>query len=108
MASETSGPPAGWYPHPSMVGTQRYWDGSGWTDHVAPASPPAAPQTPPADHSGLIVAGWLTAFIIPIVGFVLGCVLVSKSSGHASAIIVISVISALLWWTYLSAPSVGY
>jgi hypothetical protein len=34
--------PAGWYPHTSMVGTQRYWDGSSWTSHVAPTTPPAA------------------------------------------------------------------
>ena len=35
-------PPAaapGWYPHPTMAGTQAYWDGQQWTDHVAPASP---------------------------------------------------------------------
>lgn len=28
--------PAGWYPHPTMAGTQAYWDGEKWTDHVAP------------------------------------------------------------------------
>lgn len=38
--------PAGWYPHPSMADTQRYWDGETWTDHIAPgaASPVSAPQ----------------------------------------------------------------
>jgi len=37
---------AGWYPQPD--GTQRYWDGAQWTDHVSgtPAAP-AAPVTPP-------------------------------------------------------------
>lgn len=43
-APKSAGP--GWYPHPSMAGTQRYWDGSKWTDHVAPL--PVAPE-PPAD-----------------------------------------------------------
>lgn len=33
-------PPAGWYP---VNGEQRYWDGRGWTEHRAPASP-ATPQ----------------------------------------------------------------
>jgi len=28
--------PAGWYPDPEMVGTQRYWDGSAWTEHRTP------------------------------------------------------------------------
>ena len=35
--SERKKPAAGWYPHPKMPGTRRYWDGSAWTDHVAPA-----------------------------------------------------------------------
>ncbi len=39
------GSPAGWYPDSEQPGMQRYWDGSAWTDHRAPAqatgSPPA-------------------------------------------------------------------
>ncbi len=33
--------PAGWYPDPNQVDTQRYWDGRTWTDQRAPlaASP---------------------------------------------------------------------
>lgn len=30
-------PPAGWYPHPTMADTLRYWDGDAWTEHIAPA-----------------------------------------------------------------------
>lgn len=33
----------GWYPDPEMAGTQRYWDGSQWTDHRAPAANNAEP-----------------------------------------------------------------
>lgn len=29
----------GWYSDPEMAGTQRYWDGTEWTDHVAPSGP---------------------------------------------------------------------
>jgi hypothetical protein len=28
--------PAGWYPDPDQVQTQRFWDGSAWTDQRAP------------------------------------------------------------------------
>lgn len=37
--------PAGWYPQPD--GTQRYWDGSAWTDHIAPGAAQAADAVPP-------------------------------------------------------------
>lgn len=32
-------PAAGWYPHASTPGAQRYWDGDKWTDHLAPIPP---------------------------------------------------------------------
>jgi hypothetical protein len=36
--------PAGWYPDPDGSGGQRYWDGSAWTEHRAPAAPPLSEQ----------------------------------------------------------------
>jgi hypothetical protein len=41
--------PAGWYPHPTMAGTQRYWDGQKWTDHIAPVGAPTAGSTAKAN-----------------------------------------------------------
>src|SRR4051812_48510406 len=39
----TNTTPPGWYPDPSPNGNgQRYWDGSTWTEHTAPAG--QAPQ----------------------------------------------------------------
>lgn len=43
---EVAKPPAGWYAHPTMSGTRRYWDGRRWTDHIAPAEP-ARPESKP-------------------------------------------------------------
>lgn len=42
--------PAGWYPDPDGSGGQRYWDGSGWTEHRSPAAP--EPAEPGDDHIG--------------------------------------------------------
>lgn len=55
-------PPPNWYPDPVQPGLVRYWDGSGWTEHVQPAvsqvaapsaaqrdGHPAAPSTTSAD-----------------------------------------------------------
>lgn len=46
-------PGAGWYPNPQNPNEQRYWDGTAWTDHVAPLNVPEptvilpAPEPPP-------------------------------------------------------------
>ena len=37
MTEPTAAAP-GWYPDPTMPGTQRYWTGEAWSDHVAPAA----------------------------------------------------------------------
>ncbi|MFF4534622.1 phospholipid scramblase-related protein [Streptomyces aureus] len=43
-----SNTPAGWYPDPNgKPQTQRYWDGSQWTDQEAPASQQVPHQGPP-------------------------------------------------------------
>jgi len=34
------GPPPGWYPDPGGAATQRWWDGSRWTEHVQALAPP--------------------------------------------------------------------
>lgn len=44
--SET--PPAGWYPDPQDASSQRYWDGTTWTEHTAPG----AQQTSPTAGGG--------------------------------------------------------
>lgn len=28
------GKPAGWYPHPTITGAQRWWNGYNWTEHI--------------------------------------------------------------------------
>src|SRR4051812_3363545 len=59
-------PRSGWYPNPENPAEQRYWDGSAWTDHVAPLHaaeptvtlpprelpPPPAPPLGPARIAG--------------------------------------------------------
>lgn len=48
--------PAGWYPDTNMPGTERYYDGNGWTQHTRPTFVAPAPAVPtPA-----------TAFAMPV------------------------------------------
>src|SRR5688572_15970477 len=57
----------GWYKHPTMADTKRYWDGQAWTDDIAPASvakdAPTSARTPPAPDSpyGYVLLGVITA-----------------------------------------------
>lgn len=39
----TSGAPPGWYADPQRPGMLRWWDGSAWTEHMAPIPAPAGP-----------------------------------------------------------------
>lgn len=49
MNSDAPQAPAGWYPHPDMVDTVRYWDGSAWTGQVSPAPTAPTPVSTAAD-----------------------------------------------------------
>lgn len=86
--------PAGWYPDPAPAPPGqppqvRYWDGSGWTEHVSPAAPAApvaqvaapayspapAAETGPTTPDGARLAGWWSrvgAYLID--GILLGVV----------------------------------
>ncbi|PKQ25068.1 MAG: hypothetical protein CVT64_11575 [Actinobacteria bacterium HGW-Actinobacteria-4] len=81
--SESSAPPAGWYADPQNPAQQRYWDGTAWTQHMAPfAALAGAPGTyvkQPEKRrlntmaivlisvgTGLVIIGILAAISIPI------------------------------------------
>jgi uncharacterized RDD family membrane protein YckC len=61
--SQTTSPPAGWYPDPAGdAHRERWWDGGSWTARerlaAAPAfAPPVAPATPPTRVDGGAHAG---------------------------------------------------
>ncbi|MEU3952083.1 DUF2510 domain-containing protein, partial [Streptomyces achromogenes] len=47
--------PPGWYPDPGQTNdtppTERWWDGTAWTDRTRPAGTAAAPWGPPAPQA---------------------------------------------------------
>lgn len=80
-------PPAGWYPDPDQPQTQRYWTGSEWTDQRAPMAPK------PEDRASgvLLFVSYAAAFLLPLIGFILGIVLlVRRQTGHGVAVVLIS------------------
>ena len=99
-----SATPPGWYPDPDDEGSTRYWDGHGWSEERAPA--PGTRQRVPGEKereaSAIIVAGYVFAVLIPIVGFVIGLTQLNKNR-HALWVITLSiVIGALSVLVYLS------
>lgn len=49
-------PPAGWYDDPEHASAVRYWDGTQWTNHIAPT------DGPPSDKQ--FVLTWLFAWLL--------------------------------------------
>lgn len=68
MTDAPTNPPAGWYPDPSNAGQQRWWNGTGWTDHYQPVpvagpvlpapSQPTALATPEAERRPVVYNTW--------------------------------------------------
>lgn len=81
----TQGASAGWYPDPWVPEGKRWWDGSNWTSHVQPPSPPPRnPPVPPRQQHerstsrgmgrgclGRILWGAVGAFAVAIAGLVI-------------------------------------
>src|SRR3954469_3192393 len=124
-----AGPVAGWYQNPSGPG-RRYWDGERWTEHIDVSPPPAPPPAPlyvqqgayqqpygqPAATGGvgaLVIVGYVTAILFPIVGFILGIVATTRrdepqTSRHGPWIIVASVVAFIVWYAILASQNSGY
>lgn len=70
--------PAGWFPDPSGEDELRYWDGAGWTAHVAAAPAAVQPVTPtpppgPTTPDGERLAGWWWRVLAVVIdGFIIG------------------------------------
>jgi hypothetical protein len=106
-------PPTGWFPDPSRGGTLRYWDGAKWLEvppppaaNLAALPPPAWPPPAPAqeDMRDVIALGYVLAVLVPLVGFILGIVLIAKGrSDHGIGAVVISILAAIVATSLLAA-----
>ena len=63
----------GWYPHPEMIDTQRYWDGSAWTDHIAPMGSKSAGDQRSAPSSQAYV-------VVVLAGAAIGVIMAMQSA----------------------------
>jgi Protein of unknown function (DUF2510) len=105
MPNQPASPP-GWYPGPD--GSHSYWDGSVWTHHAdrgrtvraLQATAPPAVKNP--NHSNLVQGGYIFAVLMPLIGFALGLVAVTRpepaTSKHGMKIIGLSIVAFLVYF----------
>ena len=97
--------PPGWYDFPDRANTRGYWDGQAWTGDYAPIASPIPVSTtvsPERESAGaLVVIGYITAVLMPIVGFILGIVVATRpakvTSKHGAWIIVLSIVAFVVY-----------
>lgn len=69
-------PPAGWYPDPHAIASQRYWDGSQWLNIPSPNQPSIteniAAQVSQSSISVYAVISLVSAFFVPILPVIFG------------------------------------
>jgi Protein of unknown function (DUF2510) len=72
-------PPAAWYADPENPTGMRYWDGAKWTEHRTDyrAAPPPKPV-----GEGMVAAGYILGFLFPIVGIVIGVIVMNRGNKH--------------------------
>jgi hypothetical protein len=82
----SSAPPPGWYRDPSYPLTERWWDGTVWTDHRRQPEAPLMPLTPPKPPDGggsrrARTVGLVTAGAVLVAAIVTGAVVLGHDGG---------------------------
>lgn len=99
MRGERTKAPAGWYMQPGSS-VYRWWDGEDWTEQTKAPEPGSAS----AKGSQLDGWAWLFAAIMPIIGLILGCILLINTRGkNGLGQVVLSVLAFLVWTVLLTA-----
>lgn len=91
-------PPAGWYPDPDGAGGQRYFDGTQWTDRTPPPPPSVAATKNEKEEKATptIIAGYVFAVLIPLVGFIIGLTQINRNK-HGIWVVVLSCVAFLIF-----------
>jgi hypothetical protein len=82
-------PPAAWYADPENPEGMRYWDGGRWTEHRTDYRAAPAPKKA---GDGLIAAGYIFSFLIPVVGVVIGLIVMGRKNSNGRWILALSLL----------------
>jgi hypothetical protein len=95
--------PAGWYADPDEPATRRYWDGEEWTDWTDQTYERNLNRDKDSKNDTLVMIGWITAILIPIVGLILGIVVSTRGDKRGTWVIVASIVVFLISLVILGA-----
>jgi hypothetical protein len=104
----SSSPPPGWFRDSSQPSGWRYWTGEGWADENGHGSAARVRRETPATSpdSTLVVLGLLLGLFVPVVGVVLGFVLMAKDRfGEGLMVVAVSAVGFLAWFGLLGGLS---
>ncbi|HXR44411.1 MAG TPA: DUF2510 domain-containing protein [Pseudolysinimonas sp.] len=94
MSDPNALPIAGWYPDPENAAGERWWNGSGWSDHRRPATAPVpgpAPATAPPAYVPAPIGPRNTMATLGFV-FALGGIIINLAGLTALAGAILSII----------------
>jgi hypothetical protein len=103
----SSAPDPGFYPDPNDPKVMRYWDGRRWTESRQPIGATGAGGAAGSGEkeqaaSGIIIAGYILAVLIPLVGFIIGLTQVNRNR-HGIWVVVVSVVAFVVWLAVFDA-----
>ena len=85
----TDMPSAAWYQDPENPLGMRYWDGTRWTEHKTDYLA-ASPKKEVGE--GMVAAGYILSFLFPIVGVVIGIIVMNRGNKHGRWILGLSLL----------------
>jgi hypothetical protein len=104
VAEDDSAPiPAGWYSDPDEPATRRYWDGDEWTDWTDQTYERNLNRDKDSRNDTLVIIGWITAVLIPIVGLILGIVVATRGDKRGTWVIVGSIVVFLISFAIIAS-----
>lgn len=102
--SVATAPDPGFYPDPNDPKVERYWDGRKWTDSRQPAGlgrTTASATAKEQNASGVIIAGYIFAVLMPLVGFIIGLTQINKNR-HGIWVVVVAAVAFVVWLAIFS------
>jgi Protein of unknown function (DUF2510) len=103
--SPATAPDPGFYPDPNDPKVERYWDGRKWTESRQPIGLGRAGEVDASgkaqEASGVIIAGYVFAVLMPIVGFIIGLTQINKNR-HGIWVVVVAAVAFVIWLAIFS------